>query len=132
MILIFFGPPGAGKGTQAKYISKILNIAHLSTGEILRNQMQKNDNLSIELKKIIDISTTSPMCNQMCSVKSNSIPESRDFDCKKDSDSAAHIGVTELNCNVDSNADKMHTAISGTLRIIGANNSLLKYYIIIC
>ena len=45
MIFIFFGPPGAGKGTQAKFISNELEIAHLSTGDILRNQLRKNNNL---------------------------------------------------------------------------------------
>src|SRR6056297_1302188 len=36
MILIFIGPPGSGKGTQAKIMSKKLSIPHISTGEILR------------------------------------------------------------------------------------------------
>ena len=36
------GPPGVGKGTQAKILSKILNITHLSTGEILRNEIKMN------------------------------------------------------------------------------------------
>ena len=44
MILIFFGPPGAGKGTQAKFIAKKLNIVHLSTGDILRKQLLKKIN----------------------------------------------------------------------------------------
>ena len=39
MILIFFGPPGAGKGTQAKFLSKKFHIVHLSTGDILREQL---------------------------------------------------------------------------------------------
>ena len=51
--IIFFGPPGAGKGTQAKIIAKYLNISHLSTGDILRNKLLDNDNLSKELKKIM-------------------------------------------------------------------------------
>ena len=51
--IIFFGPPGAGKGTQAKIISEYLNISHLSTGDILRKKLLENDNLSIELKKIM-------------------------------------------------------------------------------
>ena len=54
MILIFFGPPGAGKGTQAKLVSKELKIVHLSTGELLRDQLKKENNLSLEVKKIID------------------------------------------------------------------------------
>ncbi len=54
MILIFFGPPGAGKGTQAKFISKKLDITHLSTGDILRKQLLKKNELSITLKNIMD------------------------------------------------------------------------------
>ena len=54
MILIFFGPPGAGKGTQARLISKELNIIHLSTGDVLRDQLLNESKLSIELQKIID------------------------------------------------------------------------------
>ena len=54
MILVFFGPPGAGKGTQAKLISNFLNIPHLSTGEILRNKLSQDDSISNKLKQIID------------------------------------------------------------------------------
>jgi len=51
--IIFFGPPGAGKGTQAKIISKILNISHLSTGDILRKKLLDNDDLSKQLQSIM-------------------------------------------------------------------------------
>ena len=51
--IIFFGPPGAGKGTQAKIISNYLNISHLSTGDILRNKLKDNDNLAKKLKEIM-------------------------------------------------------------------------------
>jgi adenylate kinase len=37
MRIVFLGPPGAGKGTQAQRLKDYLNVAHLSTGEILRN-----------------------------------------------------------------------------------------------
>ena len=43
MILIFFGPPGAGKGTQANLIASHLNIPHLSTGNIFRQKLLEND-----------------------------------------------------------------------------------------
>ncbi len=51
--IIFFGPPGAGKGTQAKIISKFLNISHLSTGDILRKKLLDNDDLSKKLQSIM-------------------------------------------------------------------------------
>ena len=51
MYYIFLGPPGAGKGTQAKILSEKLNIAHLSTGEILRTMSKKNNEIGRTLKK---------------------------------------------------------------------------------
>ena len=54
MILIFFGPPGAGKGTQASLISKIYSIPHLSTGDILRSIISQQDEISAKLKKIMN------------------------------------------------------------------------------
>ena len=43
MIIIFFGPPGAGKGTQASLTAKTLKIPHLSTGDILRDKLLDQD-----------------------------------------------------------------------------------------
>ncbi len=54
MILIFFGPPGAGKGTQSKLIANYFNIPHLSTGDILRKKLLKKDELSKKIKDIMD------------------------------------------------------------------------------
>ena len=51
--IIFFGPPGAGKGTQAKIISEFLKIPHLSTGDILRKKLFDKDDLADELKNIM-------------------------------------------------------------------------------
>ena len=53
MRLVFLGPPGAGKGTQSKIISNVLNIPHLSTGEILRDMSENNDYIGKELKNIM-------------------------------------------------------------------------------
>ena len=53
MKIILFGPPGAGKGTQAKLLSSYLTIPHLSTGEILRSKLDDKDEMSLNLKNII-------------------------------------------------------------------------------
>ena len=53
MRIILFGPPGAGKGTQAKLLSSYLGIPHLSTGEILRSKLNENDELSNRLKDVM-------------------------------------------------------------------------------
>ena len=53
MKIVFFGPPGSGKGTQAKLLSNELNILHLSTGDILRDKLSDGDSLSIKLKEIM-------------------------------------------------------------------------------
>ena len=53
MKIVFFGPPGSGKGTQAKLLAKELSILHLSTGDILRDKLSDEDSLSIKLKEIM-------------------------------------------------------------------------------
>mgnify|MGYP002005873316 CR=1 FL=1 len=54
MKLLIMGPPGVGKGTQAKLLSKKLNVIHLSTGEILRGEIQKNTEVGRIAKSYID------------------------------------------------------------------------------
>ena len=54
MKLIFLGPPGAGKGTQAEKISELYGIAHISTGDMLRSQMREGTPLGAEAKGYID------------------------------------------------------------------------------
>ena len=52
--LLFLGPPGAGKGTQASLISESNDYLHLSTGELLRLEVDKKTNLGIQIKEIIN------------------------------------------------------------------------------
>jgi adenylate kinase len=53
MKIVFFGPPGSGKGTQAKLLARELNILHLSTGDILREKLSDDDSLSTKLKEVM-------------------------------------------------------------------------------
>ena len=52
--LLFFGPPGAGKGTQATMLSARVGVPHISTGEILRSAAAQGTPLGKRAKEIID------------------------------------------------------------------------------
>jgi len=52
--LIFLGPPGAGKGTQAKAIAEHWQIPHISTGDILRQALQNKTQLGIKAQAYMD------------------------------------------------------------------------------
>lgn len=54
MRVVLLGPPGSGKGTQAKNISSKYGVCHVSTGEIFRENISKNTPLGVEAKKYID------------------------------------------------------------------------------
>lgn len=54
MKIVLLGPPGAGKGTQAKSISNRYSIPHISTGDIFRKNISENTPLGIEAKKYMD------------------------------------------------------------------------------
>lgn len=53
MDVVLFGPPGAGKGTQADHISNLLGVTHISTGDLFRN-LDKNSELGQRVKAIMD------------------------------------------------------------------------------
>jgi len=54
MNLVIFGPPGAGKGTQSKFIVKKYNLYQLSTGELLRKEIINKTKLGLEISSIMN------------------------------------------------------------------------------
>ena len=52
--VLLFGPPGAGKGTQAKLLVDKYKFEHLSTGDMLRDEIKRATEIGLQAKKIID------------------------------------------------------------------------------
>src|ERR1035437_8249498 len=52
--IVLFGPPGAGKGTQAKKLCEKFNLIHLSTGDLLRDEISNGTVLGVQAKAIMD------------------------------------------------------------------------------
>lgn len=54
MNIVLFGPPGAGKGTQSEKLIETFQLVHLSTGDILRNEIANKTVAGLEAKKLMD------------------------------------------------------------------------------
>tara|TARA_B100000795_G_C22691550_1_gene395831 strand:- start:31 stop:681 length:651 start_codon:yes stop_codon:yes gene_type:complete len=54
MNIIIFGPPGAGKGTQSEFIVEKFNLFKLSTGDLLRDEINKKTVLGLKIKTIVN------------------------------------------------------------------------------
>jgi adenylate kinase len=52
--LLLVGPPGAGKGTQAAMVCRAVGIPHVSTGEMLRDNIERGTELGLAAKAIMD------------------------------------------------------------------------------
>ena len=57
---ILFGPPGAGKGTQATAMVEKYNLCHISTGELLRNEIASGSELGMKAKALIEAGSLVP------------------------------------------------------------------------
>ncbi|MGI9535232.1 MAG: adenylate kinase [Thermodesulfobacteriota bacterium] len=54
MQIIIFGPPGAGKGTQANFITERYNVPHISTGDLLREAVKNETETGLHAKSFMD------------------------------------------------------------------------------
>ena len=79
--LILFGPPGSGKGTQSQNIVNTYNLAHISTGDLLRDEVSRQTALGVEARKYMDQGLLVPdeVVIGMISSKIDDMPEARGF-----------------------------------------------------
>lgn len=79
--LILFGPPGSGKGTQSQNIVDTYKLQHISTGDLLRDEVSKESPLGIEAQKYMDQGLLVPdeVVIGMISGKIDENPEARGF-----------------------------------------------------
>ena len=79
--LVLFGPPGSGKGTQSANILKAYQLQHISTGDLLRDEVSRQTTLGIEAKKYMDQGFLVPdeVVIGMISGKIDEQPDARGF-----------------------------------------------------
>ena len=79
--LVLFGPPGSGKGTQSANIVQTYGLKHVSTGDLLREEVTAQTPLGVEAKKYMDQGLLVPdeVVIGMISSKIDEFPEARGF-----------------------------------------------------
>ncbi|MCM8792229.1 MAG: adenylate kinase [Candidatus Omnitrophica bacterium] len=77
MRIVILGPPGAGKGTQAKSLAEKFKLTHISTGDLLRENVKENTALGLKAKEFIDKGELVPdeLVNEMVTKKLNSLKD---------------------------------------------------------
>ncbi|RYE00447.1 MAG: adenylate kinase [Sphingobacteriales bacterium] len=79
--LILFGPPGSGKGTQSGNLINTFGLKHLSTGDLLRDEIARETRLGLEAKKFMDAGQLVPdaVVIGMIGSKLDENPEAKGF-----------------------------------------------------
>jgi adenylate kinase len=79
--LVLFGPPGSGKGTQSENIVTAYKLQHISTGDLLRDEVSRHTPLGTEAKKYMDQGMLVPdeVVIGMISSKIDEMPDARGF-----------------------------------------------------
>jgi len=79
--LVLFGPPGSGKGTQSENIVKTYHLHHISTGDLLRDEVSRHTPLGTEAKKYMDQGLLVPdeVVIGMISSRIDEMPDARGF-----------------------------------------------------
>lgn len=79
--LILFGPPGSGKGTQSSNLINTFGLKHLSTGDLLRDEIARETRLGLEAKKFMDAGQLVPdaVVIGMIGSKLDENPEAKGF-----------------------------------------------------
>ena len=79
--LVLFGPPGSGKGTQSENIVSTYHLQHISTGDLLRDEVSRQTPLGTEAKKYMDQGMLVPdeVVIGMISSKIDEMPDARGF-----------------------------------------------------
>jgi adenylate kinase len=79
--LVLFGPPGSGKGTQSENIVNTYNLQHISTGDLLRDEVARRTPLGVEAQKYMDQGILVPdeVVIGMISSKIDETPDARGF-----------------------------------------------------
>lgn len=78
-VIVLLGPPGAGKGTQAKLLATALSIPHISSGDLFREAVASGSPLGLQVKSLIDSGELVPD-NVLLDVVKNRVSQA---DCKK-------------------------------------------------
>ncbi|MGV3705332.1 MAG: adenylate kinase [Arcticibacter sp.] len=120
--LVLFGPPGAGKGTQSQKLIEKYKLVHLSTGDILRNEISNGTELGTEAKKLMDQGLLVPDAVVIGMI-------SNKLDSNKDANGFIFDGFPRTVAQaeaLDSLLESKNTAISGMIALIVDNDELQK------